>query len=324
MLSTLRLSPYGYTPTEYVCILFVVLFGLSTFIHAGQAIRYRMWWLFPSTVLAGALETLGWGGHLWSSINSLNFKAYEMQIVCTIIWPTPLAAANFIILGHIINHLGPAYSRLSPKHYTILFLFCVRTPSFIPISRRIIASGNGSCRISSHSFGGGAASAAVNKHHSPAKGGDIILAGITGFCITTITAHVFCAGEFLVRYLHNRPVGSTRREKKTETAPLDRKTKVLVCALVFNTTCLFIRAVYRVVELFDGWVGRIIQTQVYFSAYIVLGSRRTDVLDGAMITLAIITLNLAHPGHLLTLGSSPPLRNAENDANEKGARNEEV
>lgn len=42
--------------------------------------------------------------------------------------------------------------------------------------------------------------------------------------------------------------------------------KVLICALVFNTTCLFIRAVYRVIELSDGWTGRIIHTQVYFSA----------------------------------------------------------
>jgi hypothetical protein len=29
--------------------------------------------------------------------------------------PTPLAAANFIVLGRIINRLGPVYSRLSPK-----------------------------------------------------------------------------------------------------------------------------------------------------------------------------------------------------------------
>jgi hypothetical protein len=38
--------------------------------------------------------------------------------------------------------------------------------------------------------------------------------------------------------------------------------------LMFNTTCLFICAVYRVIELSDGWSGRIIHTQVYFSAFI--------------------------------------------------------
>ncbi|KAJ7676958.1 RTA1 like protein-domain-containing protein [Mycena polygramma] len=271
MVATLRFSPYGYTPTEYVCIIFVVLFALSTFVHAGQAIRYRMWWLFPSAVLAGALETLGWGGRLWSSTDPQIFKAYEMQIVCTIIGPTPLAAANFIILGRIINRLGPAYSRLSPKLYTILFLCCDLISLIV------------------QAIGGGAAAEAVNMHRNPAKGGDIMLGGII-FQMVTITVYVFCAGEFLVRYLHNRPVGNAGAGK-VETPSLDRKMKVLVCALVFNTTCLFIRAVYRVIELSDGWSGRIIQTQVYF-----------NVLDGAMITLAIITLNLAHPGRLLTSG----------------------
>jgi hypothetical protein len=46
--------------------------------------------------------------------------------------------------------------------------------------------------------------------------------------------------------------------------------------------------VYRVIELQDGWLGRIIRTQVYF-----------NVLDGAMVTLAMCTFNFAHPGSLL-------------------------
>jgi len=45
--------------------------------------------------------------------------------------------------------------------------------------------------------------------------------------------------------------------------------------------------------LSDGWNGRIISTQVYF-----------NVLDGAMVTLAIYTLNIAHPGLLLFGGAS--------------------
>jgi hypothetical protein len=35
--------------------------------------------------------------------------------VGTILAPTPLVAANFIILGKIITQLGTQYSRLSPK-----------------------------------------------------------------------------------------------------------------------------------------------------------------------------------------------------------------
>ncbi|KAJ7152907.1 RTA1 like protein-domain-containing protein [Mycena filopes] len=263
----LRFSPYGYTPTEYVCIIFVTLFALSTLLHVGQAIRYRLWWIFPTAVLAGLLETVGWGGRLWSSTAPEVFKAYEMQIVCTIMGPTPLAAANFIILGRIIDRLGPVYSRLSPKLYTILFLCC-------DIASLVIQA-----------IGGGMAAGAVNQLRDPAKGGHVMLGGIV-FQMATITVYVFCAGEFLLRYLKNLPVRGP--PTPAATPPLSRNMRILVGALVFNTVCLFIRAVYRVIELSDGWSGRIIHTQVYF-----------NVLDGMMITLAILTLNFAHPGRLL-------------------------
>ncbi|KAF7350552.1 RTA1-domain-containing protein [Mycena sanguinolenta] len=270
-ISKFRDSPYGYTPTEYVCIIFVALFGLSTVIHVGQSIRYRVWWVFPTVILCGALETVGWGGRLWSALQPVLFEPYEIQIVCTIIGPTPLAAANFVILGRIINRLGPAYSRLSPKLYTIIFLCC-------DIISLVVQA-----------IGGGMAAQAVNMLKNPAKGGNVMLGGITFqmACIApvTITVYAFCAGEFLVRYLNNWPI---RRDLATKPTPLSRNLKVLVSALVFSTLCLFIRAVYRVIELSDGWTGRIIHTQVYF-----------NVLDGMMITLAILTLNVAHPGRLL-------------------------
>jgi hypothetical protein len=66
-------------------------------------------------------------------------------------------------------------------------------------------------------------------------------------------------------------------------------------------------AVYRTIELAGGWNGRVISTQRYFSALmllfylitLVIPFFSTDVLDGAMVTLAIFTLNIAHPGLLL-------------------------
>ncbi|KAJ7686269.1 RTA1 like protein-domain-containing protein [Mycena rosella] len=279
-------SPYGYTPTEYVCIIFVVLFSSSTLLHLGQATYYRLWWLIPTACLAGVLEIVGWAGRLWSAISPHLFKSFEMQIVCTIMGPTPLAAANFIILGRVIAYLGPAYSRLSPQLYTILFLCC-------DIISLVVQG-----------IGGGMAAGAVNQRLSPARGGNIMLGGIA-FQMVTITVYVFCAGEFLLRYLQNRPIAA-RGAPTAATAPLSTRMKLLIGALVFNTTCLFIRAVYRVIELSDGWGGRIIHTQVYF-----------NVLDGAMITLALVTLNIAHPGALLHTPSAKDVHSE--DEGEKAA-----
>ncbi|KAJ7070452.1 RTA1 like protein-domain-containing protein [Mycena belliarum] len=278
-------SPYGYVPAEHVCILFVVLFSLSTVLHLGQAAYYRLWWLVPTAVFAGALEIAGWSARLWSSVSLPGhlFPSFEMQIVCTIIGPTPLAAANFIILGRIISHLGPAYSRLSPKLYTILFLCC-----------DIIS-------LAVQGVGGGIAAGAVNRLQNPARGGHIMLGGIV-FQMVTLTAYVVCAGEFLLRYMQHRPLARPGSSALLPPAPLDRRMHVLLSGLVFTTTCLFIRAVYRVIELSNGWTGRIIHTEVYF-----------NVLDGAMITLAILTLNLAHPGALLASAAGKVLESEDGE-----------
>ena len=89
-------SPYHYLPTEYVCAIFVALYGLSTcglnsivianvmmihvpVIHLGQSIHYRMWWLLPTAVLAGVGEVLGWSARLWSSHNPLLNTPFLMQ-----------------------------------------------------------------------------------------------------------------------------------------------------------------------------------------------------------------------------------------------------
>jgi hypothetical protein len=54
------------------------------------------------------------------------------RITATILGPTPLLAANFVIIGIIIRRLGPQYSRLSPKWCMSLhLLFCFVLVSLI-------------------------------------------------------------------------------------------------------------------------------------------------------------------------------------------------
>lgn len=151
---------YGYIPTEWICALFLSLFSLSTrrynsrafqhfhslslqlVLNTGLALFYRIWWLFPTVILGGVGEVIGWSGRLWSSQTYLgNAKdPYTMQyvlfstreryapdniherIVATIISPTPVLAANFIIMGKLITYMGPQYSRLPPKRCTLSFI----------------------------------------------------------------------------------------------------------------------------------------------------------------------------------------------------------
>ncbi|KAI0057328.1 RTA1-domain-containing protein [Artomyces pyxidatus] len=261
-------SPYIYFPTEWVCATLLSLFALSTLIHVGQAIYFRIWWLFPTAVVAGILEVLGWTGRTWSSLNAKPFTPYLMQITTTIIAPTPLVAANFIILGQVITRLGPRYSRLSARWYTILFVSC-----------DIVA-------LVVQAIGGAAASNAVNQHKDPGPGGNIMLGGIV-FQLAAIVVYVALALEFLLRYTRNQPIHDRNLvlERRRRT---DIRMKLMLLGMCLMTIFIFIRSVYRTIELAGGWTGRIIQTQVLF-----------NVLDGAMICLAMYTLNILHPGLLL-------------------------
>ncbi|KAF9457833.1 RTA1 like protein-domain-containing protein [Collybia nuda] len=262
-------SPYNYVPSRTVAIIFVTLFSVSLVIHIWQAARSRLWWLFPTIGIAGALEVAGWSGRLWSSFTPSSFDAFMLQICATILAPTPMVAANFIILSRIINRLGASYSRIPARWYSIIFCTC----DFISL----VVQGTG---------GGLAASAETD----PTPGGNVMLGGII-FQLVTITIYALFAAEFFTRYFLDRPFRSRQGSVdswKDQKPPMDVRLKIMSGGLVFSTLCLFIRAVYRTIELSDGWNGRIISTELYF-----------NVLDGAMIVLAIFTMNITHPGVLL-------------------------
>jgi len=249
----------------------LVLFALTTIIHFLQAVRYRMWFMLWTAILAGILECVGWAGRLWSAYNVLASTAYTMQIVCTIIGPTPLIAANFVILGHVIRRLGQQYSRLSARWYTIIFVSC-----------DVIA-------LVVQAIGGAAAASAANNGDNPSAGADIMLAGII-FQTAAITLYILFAVEFFSRYFYDKPLGG-RANVKTGYL-FEGKLRQMVVALIFSSLVFYVRTWYRCIELGDGWHGRIIRTERYFV-----------IMDALMIVLAMWTLNIFHPGRLLGYGA---------------------
>ncbi|KAG1873954.1 RTA-like protein [Suillus subluteus] len=198
--------------------------------------------MLPTATLAGILEILGWSARLWSSKSPKLITPYEMQLVGTVVAPTPLVAANFIILGEIIGQVGPQFSRLTPKIYTIIFC------SFDVICLIVQA------------LGGATAARA---------GANIMLGGIV--------AQLF-AIVFFLRVKYDAPVRHVN-------VLVSKSLRIMIYATAFCTLCIFIRSIYRTVELAGGWFGPVITTQRYF-----------DWLDGGMVTLAIYTQNFFHPG----------------------------
>ncbi|KAI0735120.1 RTA1-domain-containing protein [Earliella scabrosa] len=277
-------NPYGYVPTLWVCITFIALFGVSTFAHTVQSFYFRMRWLLPTASLAGIMEVIGWSARLWSSINPANHDPFIMQISVTIMAPSPLVGALFICFEKVLVRLGEQYSRLRPQWYTRIFLTCD------VIS--LITQGVG---------GGLAGSADSGDREQVDLGGNIMLGGIV-FQMVSITVFVALMVEYFIRYMTDRPVRQLKNvavdaSVETLTPPgrgeLNMRMQLMILGIWLNTLFLFIRSVYRTIELIDGFDGKITQTQIYF-----------NIFDGAMIVLAMYTLNLLHPGWLLGHRSS--------------------
>ncbi|KAJ7263443.1 RTA1-domain-containing protein, partial [Mycena rebaudengoi] len=262
---------YGYVPHEFVAIVFLVLFGISTILHIGQATYYRMWWLFPTACLCGLGELVGWSGRLWSSFSPTVDVPFMMQIICTFLAPTPLVAVNFILLSWIVIRLGTRYARLSPIMYAVIFI----TSDFVSLA--IQGAGAGM-----------AANASDSATASRVRGAHIMLAGQL-FQFVAILIYISLAVDFLVHHRKDMPINPVRGGRR----PSDTKVKTMIAGLAFSTLILTIRAIYRIIEQADGWYGRIHHTEVYF-----------NVLDGGMITIAMFVLNFAHPGRLL--GATKP------------------
>ncbi|KAJ7854663.1 RTA1-domain-containing protein [Mycena leptocephala] len=261
--NVLRILEYGYVPHEYVAVLFISLFGLSTLLHIGQAKFYRMWWLFPTICLCGIGELIGWSGRLWSSFSPNLHDPFMMQVVSTVISPTPLIAVNFVLLSWIVTQLGPCYARLSPTSYTVVFVTSDVVALLVQAAGGSIASGANDSLA--HSW----ARISCSQESSSSS------------------LHSMCTAASLpisLAVYNDHPLKIRTSDRRALTAA----TRRMICALAFSTLLLFIRSIYRIIELGSGWHGRIMRTERYFI-----------VLDGGMVLLAMLSMNFAHPGYLL-------------------------
>ncbi|KAK7461512.1 envelope glycoprotein [Stygiomarasmius scandens] len=114
-----------------------------------------------------------------------------------------------------------------------------------------------------------------------------MLTGII-FQLIIITCFSVLAYEFMKRHTQDRPIRSTADPDETSRGHFEGRLQTLVYALAANTAFLYIRAIYRTVELADGFQGKIITTEWLFI-----------VFDALLVLLAMLTFNVFHVGRLM-------------------------
>ncbi|PYI15052.1 RTA1-domain-containing protein [Aspergillus japonicus CBS 114.51] len=258
-------TSYGYQPSLAAGIVFCVLFGVSMLAHLVQMVWKRTWWC-TVFVLGCATELIGWAGRTWSADCPYNSTAFLMQISTLIIAPTFFTAGIYVLLGRFIALMGPETSMLSPKLYLWIFVTCDVVSLVV------------------QAIGGGLASIAYNSADGNTEPGThTMVAGIV-FQLVSITVFVLLAADFVRRTLRLRLL-------QTMTGSV----VPLLGAMILSVIVIYVRSIYRTIELSQGWSGYLITHEVYFI-----------VLDGVMMVIAVAVFNIFHPGWLLPKGAPKP------------------
>ena len=135
------------------------------------------------------------------------------------------------------------------------------------------------------------ASVASHQDKSPDTGDHIMVAGLAFQVATLLTFQLLCL-DFLIKTLRRlRAMGDAALDPKHAALRGSAKFRVFLVALGLATFCIFIRSIYRVAELSEGWTGALIQNQRLFIGF-----------EGAMVVVAVLVLNAFHPGYCFREG----------------------
>ena len=176
--------------------------------------------------------------------------------------PAFLAGAIYLCLARIIVAHGAHISRFSPRAYSITFM----TADFISL----VLQG-----------AGGGLSATAEDGNSSDTGRYVMIAGVV-FQVVCLGLFMLLWGEFTWRL---RSVSESNKDVRFVELRATKKFQLFTYAVWLATFLIFVRSVYRVAELQEGFDGSIAQNEPLFM-----------VLEGPMIFLAVGVLAILHPG----------------------------
>lgn len=135
------------------------------------------------------------------------------------------------------------------------------------------------------------ASVASHQDKSPNTGDHIMVAGLAFQVVTLLMFQLLCL-DFMIKTLKRmRTMGEAALDPKHAVLRGSTKFRAFLVALGLATFCIFIRSIYRVAELSEGWTGALIENQHLFIGF-----------EGAMVVVAVLVLNIFHPGYCFREG----------------------
>ncbi|KAL6248714.1 hypothetical protein RBB50_003776 [Rhinocladiella similis] len=258
-----ELSVYGYLPNVPANAFFLGFFGLFGLLNLGLGIKYRTWSYMVALCLACLTEAIGYVGRIIMHSNPFADSGFITQICCLIIAPAFNSAAIYLTLKHIALCFGPEYSFIKPRFYTYIFI-CA---DFISLLLQAI---------------GGALASTADTQDEQDLGDNLMMAGIS-WQVAALAFFAATATVYVVRV--KRGTRHTPLSLEAAATLKDIKFRLFALGVVVAWFTIFIRCVYRIIEMAGGWRNDIMQNEAGFI-----------VLEGVMIVIATACQTIFHPG----------------------------
>ncbi|KAK9473432.1 RTA1 like protein-domain-containing protein [Dipodascopsis tothii] len=286
---------FYYVPSRAINIVALVFFVIAFIGHTGLAIKFKQRWFGICFFIGVGLEVIGYIGRAMGSNNPYSRMAYIIQTTCLTFAPAFMMAGIYYLLALVVVIWGYEYSYFQPWTYSRMF-----------IGMDIFA-------ILMQSSGGAIAATASGDGGNTTLGTHVMVAGLALQVVSTIFVGVASA-LYYHRLRTNQPwshtinksrasYGSVRDSEKAAVFDRDhavhlrtrmsvirntRWAKVTILMSILATVLIFVRSIYRVVELGEGWAGTLMVTEVYFLS-----------MDTLLVGVAVWLLMVFYPGWAL-------------------------
>ncbi|CDK25497.1 unnamed protein product [Kuraishia capsulata CBS 1993] len=259
--------------------------GVFLVAHILFGTYFRQWWMLWSFSCGTFLEFIGYIGRSLSHNHREEENPFLLQIICLTLAPCFIMAGIYYMLAKITTIYGAHLSKLKPMWYSNIFIACDLVA--------IILQG----------AGGGIAAVSLQTYSSSDNGTHIMVGGLAVQVATMILFQYFWYDFLYALYKQKRAARAAGLDIDSQFNPkyADLRARRLFStfpiAISIAVLFVFIRCIYRLVELSEGWTGFLIEHEVYFM-----------ILDALMMCLAILLMTIYHPGFVFGRDSYIPVK----------------
>ncbi|CAG9975247.1 unnamed protein product [Clonostachys byssicola] len=253
--------------------LFLSIFGTLFLVQLYFGIRRKTWSYLAAMVLGLVTEGVGYIGRLQLHNDPFNFNYFLVYLVCLTIGPAFLTAAIYITFARVAYSCDESLLWVRSKTISIIFMTC----DFICL---VLQATGGAITSTS----GGMTQEALDMRQT---GVNVMIGGLS-FQVVSLFSFILYAAIYAWRW-HSATKFDSYHVRIPPTHSGFRW-KSMIYGLAIASGTIFVRCIFRVAELKDGFGSSLANDEVAFM-----------ILEGTMIAIASICLTVGHPGLCLDI-----------------------